>query len=244
MLNNPKVRIKKKHAAHGGAWKVAYADFATAMMALFMVLWICSQEDEILLSTSKYFQNPFNSPLDRSYGVLEEGSPSFEGTDGQANSIVDMAFLHSLAGEFFRILSLDQMQENEPIEINVTSDGLRITLYDKGNQALFKPRTSEMTEWGDFILQNLAWVIDRYDFKVRIDSHTPKISKNEKTSADYDPWTLTSTRADIARKKLIHYALDPKKIERITGFADAHPIPKTSPEDPINQRIEFSLVVE
>src|SRR3954470_4693570 len=100
---------KKSQPHHGGAWKVAYADFVTAMMALFMVLWISAQDKEILISTSQYFQNPFKSPMNANAGVMpfnntkntrSKGEEEGEAKKNQSKQ-VDLAFLNSVAADFY-----------------------------------------------------------------------------------------------------------------------------------------------
>jgi len=232
------------HEVHGGgAWKVAYADFVTALMALFMVLWISAQDEEILLSTSRYFQNPFSYALEnKSSGIMKEGYKNFSKGSGNNMSMVDMNFLHSLATEFMRLMDVDESDPNAPIQVNVTSDGLRITVYDRGDRPIFKKYTEKLTDWGDFVLQNLAWLMDRYDFRVRVDSHVPVF--NTEVPEDYDPWGLTANRSNVARKTLVDYALHERKMDRITGYGDAHPLSDKSPSDESNQRVEFSLAVK
>src|SRR5689334_23513360 len=97
-------------AGSGGAWKVAYADFVTAMMALFMVLWISAQDKEILIATSEYFQNPFRSPMDATSGVLPfnnnktaNSSGSEKGSESDRNKQIQMTFLNSVAADFYRL---------------------------------------------------------------------------------------------------------------------------------------------
>src|SRR5688572_30388021 len=111
-------------AGSGGAWKVAYADFVTAMMALFMVLWISAQEKEILISTSQYFQNPFRSPMDASSGVMpfnsnktSQNNGKDQGSEKEApdrNKHIQMTFLNSVAADFYRLLHLDESLESKP----------------------------------------------------------------------------------------------------------------------------------
>ncbi|MCC5021320.1 MAG: hypothetical protein J6386_00220 [Candidatus Synoicihabitans palmerolidicus] len=152
---------KKKAAAahHGGAWKVAYADFVTVMMALFMVLWISAQDEKIPLATSRYFQSPVNSPMDATTCILpfdtNEPTRSFnsQSEDGagpnQSTSDarkIDLLFLNSVAKDFYRLLHLDENFANRLIDIQVTSDGLRITLFDRVSQSLFEDNTAEFTE--------------------------------------------------------------------------------------------------
>ena len=237
---------KKRGEHHGGAWKVAYADFVTAMMALFMVLWISAQDKEILIATSKYFQSPFNSPMDQSTGVLSmdagSGSGSGEaGGESSQSSITDMAFLNQLAREFYKLLNIDETTENLPVEVAVTNDGLRVTVYDRTDRPMFVPNTAEFTEWGRFVMQNLAWLLDRQKFKVRIDGHTAKGFKPP--TPEYTPWELSSDRANATRRALQHYAVAGESFERVTGFGDTVPLPNAKSDSDSNQRIELSLVV-
>jgi len=243
--------MKKKDAHHGGAWKVAFADFMTAMMALFLVLWISSQEKKILIATARYFQNPFSSPMDRTSGIMpyDTNKPSQphgddSGADNPQTSSrnVDLNYLNSLAKDFFKLLNLDQDLAEKPIDIQVTSDGLRITLYDRSRRPLFAEKTAEFTEWGRFVMQSLAWMIDRQKFRVVIEGHTRKglvLPKPE----EYSEWELSADRANAARRALTLYAVDSTRIERVTGYADTRPIPFQAPDSEANQRITLSLTM-
>ncbi len=231
----------------GGAWKVAYADFVTAMMALFMVLWISSQDKEILIATSQYFQNPFRSPLDASSGVMpyntKRTSQSSGSGAGESNSDrgkqIEMSFLNSVASDFFKMLNVEETREQRSIDIQVTSDGLRVTLFDRAKRPLFKPESTEFTEWGTFVMQNLAWMIERHALKVNIDGHAgPLVSSRQK---DYSSWELSADRANAARRMLVHHAVDPKQIERVTGYADTRPGPDAATDPEANERVTLNL---
>ncbi len=243
--------MKKKEAHHGGAWKVAFADFMTALMALFLVLWISSQEKKILIATARYFQNPFSSPMDRTSGIMpyDTNKPSQpHGDDSGADQPqtssrnVDLNYLNSLAKDFFKLLNLDQDLAEKPIDIQVTSDGLRITLYDRSRRPLFAETTAEFTEWGRFVMQSLAWMIDRQRFRVVIEGHTRKGLVLPKP-AEYSEWELSADRANAARRALTLYAVDSTRIERVTGYADTRPIPFQAPDSEANQRITLSLTM-
>lgn len=234
----------------GGAWKVAYADFVTAMMALFMVLWISAQDKEILIATSQYFQNPFRSPMDATSGVLpfnnnktsqSQGKEQGSEKEQDRNKQIQMTFLNSVAADFYRLLHLDQNLEGKPIDIQVTTDGLRVTLFDRAKHPLFNGNTAELTEWGTFVLQNMAWTIDRHRFNVTIDGHTranlPRLRDN------YGSWELSTDRALTARRVLEHYAVDPKLFERVTGYGDLRPLDGEPPDSESNQRITLSLTL-
>ncbi len=245
---------KKAAAHHGGAWKVAYADFVTAMMALFMVLWICSQDKEVLIATSQYFQSPFKSPLQAKAGLLnfdankpvssksssdEKKTTESAGAKSSSAETIDLQFLNSVAKDVYKLLNIDSALADKPIEVQVTSDGLRITLFDRAKNPLFEDRTSKFTSWGDFVMQSLAWMIDRNQFHVVIEGHTR--AGIELPLADYTAWELSADRANAARRALVRYAVEGRLIERVTGYADTRPVPMASPSSESNQRVTMSL---
>jgi len=244
---------KKGSAHHGGAWKVAYADFVTAMMALFLVLWICAQDQKILVATSRYFQSPFNTPINKASGVMDSATDKLKKGSGDKEDglskvapptdarEIDLQFLNALAKDFYRLLHLDEDLADKPIDIQVTSDGLRITLFDRARKPLFEDNTSKLTPWGNFVMQNLAWLVERHRFRVVIEGHTRR--GLEFTNADYSAWDLSTDRANAARRALTHYAVDEKKIDRLSGFADTRPDPNLAPDSESNQRVTISLTV-
>jgi chemotaxis protein MotB len=235
----------------GGAWKVAYADFVTAMMALFMVLWISAQDKKILIATSKYFQSPFNSPMEDHSGIMpfnkqndDNSNPKESDDNGQGkpknqNKQIELSFLNSVAADFYRLLHLDQSLDQKPVDVQVTSDGLRMTLFDRASRPLFKENTAEFTDWGIHLIQSMAWLIDRHHFRVTIDGHTR--TGLQLPVEDYSSWELSSDRANAARRKLVYYAVEPELIERVTGYADTRPLPNTDPASEGNQRVTLSL---
>ena len=239
---------RKKEAHHGGAWKVAFADFMTAMMALFLVLWISSQEKKILIATARYFQNPFKAALTNSSGVLpfdsnkiakDAGEGDGSGKDASSARQIDLMFLNSLAKDFYRLLHLDENLEDKPIEFQVTSDGMHITLFDHPRKPLFMENTAEFTEWGQFLMQNLAWMIERHQFRVVVEGHT--CSGIAFPKPDYGAWELSTDRANAARRLLTYYAVSPTQIARVAGYADTRPIAGLAPEAEANQRVNLSL---
>lgn len=240
---------KKKEAAHGGAWKVAYADFVTAMMALFMVLWISAQDPKIVLATSQYFKNPFlAAAADATSGVMPyknnrsapgDGADSGKGKEPDNERKAKQVLLNSVAADFMRLLHLEENMAEKPIEMEISADGLRVTVYDRGSKPVFKGDTAEFTEWGSFVMQNLAWVIDHHRFRVILDGHTR--GKLVLGRDNYSSWELSSDRALAARRALVHYAVDPAQIDHVTGYGDTRPIPGVPVESEENQRITLSL---
>jgi chemotaxis protein MotB len=241
---------RKAQAHHGGAWKVAYADFVTAMMALFMVLWISSQDQKILIETSKYFQNPFRSESQKTSGVLafnssKSGASQGGGEGSEKNATKkkasDITFLNTVAADVYRMLSIDSDFSNKAIDVQITSDGLRITLFDRPTKPLFVGNTAEFTDWGKFVTQNLSWMIDRHHFRVTIEGHTKAHMVLDRP--EYSPWELSADRANATRRNLVFFAVDPSLIDRITGFADTRPLDGEAPESESNQRITLSLAL-
>ncbi|MEI6106371.1 MAG: flagellar motor protein MotB [Opitutae bacterium] len=237
-------------AGHGGAWKVAFADFMTALMALFLVLWISSQDKEILIATSQYFQNPFTAPLIDHSGVMPfnsnkstKSTGTQQGNEKQLEKAkqIELTFLNSVAADFYRMLHLDQNLAEKPIDVQVTTDGLRVTLFDRAQQPLFAENTTELTEWGRYMMQSLAWMIDRHHFHVTIDGHTRGEIVGSK--ADYTAWELSADRANAARRLLVHYAVEAEYIERVTGYAATRPLPGEKPGAKSNDRITLSLTL-
>jgi len=239
-------------AGKGGAWKVAFADFMTAMMAFFLVMWLSAQDKEVLIATSKYFQSPFTSPLEQKAGLLNfdsnkpnNSSGSDKATDqggGKASTsaqTIDLQFLNSVAKDVYKLLNLDEQLAEKPIDVQVTSDGLRITLFDRARQPLFQDGSAKFTTWGDFAMQSLAWMIDRNSFYVVIEGHTRAGMKL--IAPDYGSWELSADRSNAARRALVHYAVAENLIERVTGYADTRPVPMMAPESEANQRVTLSL---
>jgi chemotaxis protein MotB len=240
-------------AGGGGAWKVAYADFVTAMMALFMVLWISAQDKKILIATSRYFQSPFTSPFEDHSGLMPFNKENNSGSTQQdkddasgkerpsdRDKQIELNFLNSVAADFYRLLHLDENLDQKPIDIQVTSDGLRLTLFDRPSKPLFVKDTTEFSEWGTFVLQGLAWMVERHQFRVTIDGHT---RAGIPVKDDYSSWELSADRANAARRTLVHYAVEPAQIERVTGYADSRPMDGAAVESDSNQRIAISLTL-
>jgi chemotaxis protein MotB len=241
-------------AGHGGAWKVAYADFVTAMMALFMVLWISAQDQKILIATSRYFQSPFSSMMNDHSGIMpfnkesnssaapkDESDVSAKAGSADKGRQIELNFLNSVAADVYRLLHLDENVEKKTVDVQVTSDGLRLTLFDRSETPLFVGDTTDFSERGRHLLQNLAWLIDRHKFRVTIDGHTRLLSAPLREN--YSAWELSSDRANAARRALVYYAVEAAQIERVTGYADTRPLAGADPGSDSNQRLTLSLTL-
>ncbi len=216
-------------AKHGGAWKVAYADFITAMMALFMVLWILGNEEDLLENFQEYFRNP-PSPFDRQAGKypVEIGEFSGNSTSGGDEAFfdrVDPEILKSIVKEFYRVLDL-QGDEGDPppVDITITSDGLRMVIFDRGDAPMFENRETELTTWGAFLLENLAWLLARYDFQIVVGSHSGTAEAGSGESGGDATWGLTLERANRVREELQHYSGGGLNFKQVSGYGASQPV--------------------
>lgn len=235
---------KAEHEHHGGAWKVAYSDFITSMMALFMVLWILSQNVEVKESVQEYFLDPFSATVMRSPGIVSDDSnyPSQPPQVKQPNKVlIDQQELWKIAQQFFKLLKIDNDDSESPIDVEVHDDGMFITIYNRDDQPIFIEGTTEFTEWGKFVMQGTAWLLDRVsDMPVKIASHTPA---GIKYPEGYDAWELTTDMSNAVRKELTYWGMTNNRVHRLTGYGDKLPIGTLEPEDRRNQRIELELTI-
>lgn len=240
--------MKQLGTHHGGAWKVAYADFVTAMMALFMVLWLTSQDESLKRDLAKYFQDPYNTPMDNSMGVINNKSESDgvqKDTQGQSKGkaeISDFKVLYEMAQEFMRLLNVESANpDQKPVDLDVTSDGLRVTLYDRDAHPFFVENSADYTPWGSFVIETLAWLVQRHNFKVRVDGFVSEGFQGD--SWDYTAWELSSDRANATRRLLERYGVRAGQFQSVTSHGTMSPLPFMHPNSDSNDRVSISLVL-
>ncbi|MCI0535294.1 MAG: OmpA family protein [Verrucomicrobiales bacterium] len=236
---------KKRHAHHGGAWKVAYADFVTAMMALFLVLWLASQDEKIKEAVERSFRNPFASVTKESTGIIpNKDVQAFKSSSGNFDSAsaVELNMLRKIASDLMKTLeSNPELLEEKSINLEITPDGMRISLFDRTRKPVFQPDSAELTKYGSFILSTLAWEVSRFanNFLIEVEGHTEQGRPPKKD--DYDNWELTADRANAARRKLVEHSVDQTQIRKVAGFADTMPMDNVLPQDESNRRVAILL---
>jgi len=237
MPTPPIIIIKKKsgHGGHhGGAWKVAYADFVTAMMALFIVLWLLSSTSkQTQIAISGYFKDPSgtsNKPGSALAGVAEELSLKKD----------DMAQLkEKLQSTIQTIADLDKLKKN--IEMTVTAEGLRIELIESEKGTFFDSGSPKLNANGQELLGLLAAELEKVPNRISIEGHTDAKPFSGKSS--YSNWELSSDRANAARRLMQHPdGLGPDQVSQVRGFADQRLRNLKDPMDPANRRI--SIIVQ
>jgi chemotaxis protein MotB len=231
----------KKHAHHGGSWKVAYADFVTAMMALFLCLWLTSQDVKIKEAVERAFRNPFSNVTKESVGIIpnKDVSATYQQQGRfQSVSAVEMETMRHLSDDLSKLLK--QNEDVTSVKIDLTPEGLNINIFDKAQKPIFHGGTAEFTEYGVWVFSTLAWEISRYTtFHVEVEGHTE--SKLEGGTLTHGKWDLSTERANAARRVLTDNGVIDKQIFKVSGFADTAPMPGYEPDDEINRRVTVLL---
>jgi len=240
--------MKKPHH-HGGAWKVAYADFVTAMMALFLVLWLAAQDQKIKEAVERAFRNPFMSLTKEGAGLIptkqsDSGKGSSGKFDNSSASAMEVAMLRRLQNDLAKSLQTSEAPEDEEsVQFNLSPEGLRINIFDRARKPIFGENSDKLTDYGVWILTTLAWEISRVkSFCVEIEGHTER--GHRFGSNHYGEWELSADRANSGRRKLIEHGVESAQIKKVAGFADTNPLPRHPPESPINRRITLLLRVQ
>ncbi|HTR68005.1 MAG TPA: flagellar motor protein MotB [Terriglobales bacterium] len=231
----PIIIVKKKagHGGHhGGAWKVAYADFVTAMMALFIVLWLMNSSRQVREAVGGYFKDP--SGTSKMVGTDQRGS-------GENFTLKkeDMAQLKEQLQKEVRQLNDFEKLKNQ-IEMTVTAEGLRIELLESASGTFFDSGSPHPNGDGQELLQLLAKELGKLPNKLSIEGHTD--SKPYAGGRDYGNWELSTDRANAARRLMQQNGVREDQVGQVRGFADQLLRKPADPLDPSNRRI--SVIVQ
>jgi chemotaxis protein MotB len=233
--SRPIIVIKKKggHGGHhGGAWKVAYADFVTAMMALFIVLWLMNSSKQIQVAVGGYFKDP--SGTSKLVGSDQNGSG-----ENLAISKEDMPKLKEELQNAVRKMADFEKLQNQ-IEMTVTAEGLRIELLESEKGTFFDTGSPKPSSNGRELLVTLAHELGKLPNKISIEGHTD--SKPYAGKGDYSNWELSADRANAARRLMQADGLTPGQVVQVRGYADQRLRVATDPLDASNRRI--SVIVQ
>jgi chemotaxis protein MotB len=236
--------MSKKHSHHGGAWKVAYADFTTAMMALFLCLWLTAQDTKIKEAIERAFRNPFAAVTKESVGIIPNKDASAStSSKGEFNSptAVEMAMLKKITEDLAKMLKQDEENEST-VKIEMTSDGLRINILDRPQKPVFQTDSDGFTTYGGWVFSTLAWEIARYQtFRIELEGHTEARPLSGREA--HSKWELSVERANAARRKLVASGVNPNQVFKVAGFGDTQPMPDQPPAAEANRRVTVMLKV-
>jgi chemotaxis protein MotB len=234
---------------HGGSWKVAYADFVTAMMAFFLLLWLITMTSpEKRARISSYFKefSLFNtggsSIMEKTSSMFSEAGP----TNQKAfKELPDETTMNEINPEKLQLSLEKGIAERlgdlkDQVKIDITEEGVRIQLMDKKGSLMFEKGKSTMTPKAKEILRIVAENIKPLTNKVVIEGHTDAVPYSGR---QYSNWELSTERASSARRELEANGLDSSRIARVAGYADTDPLIKENPRDPRNRRISITLQI-
>jgi chemotaxis protein MotB len=236
----PRRRVKKVkgHGGHhGGAWKVAYADFVTAMMALFLVLWLVSQADTKLKeSIANYFRSPGVFTATKG-GVLPRSTKVSKDPSAQDDQELLTNAANVLNRKFERNPQLAGLRDQ--VKVEVTEEGLRIQILDKAEQVSFSSGSALLTESAAGILDEVAKGICDLPNPIFIGGHTDR--RVFPAGSVYTNWELSADRANAARRYLIARCVKPEQVRRVIGYGDTELLVPDDPYAPANRRISITV---
>ena len=250
----PVIIIKKKarghHGHHGGAWKVAYADFVTAMMAFFLVLWIVGQSREVRAGVAGYFRDPGVLEHERSTGILpgsttginSDSPPELRRPVSADDATIDRDLLERSAQRIRDMIKKMPELENlqGQIQVSATPEGLRIELVDSSQATFFDSASATLKPATQRILGVIARELGALGKPMAVEGHTD--SRPYPSAGRYTNWELSADRANAARRALEEAGLPKGLIRAVRGFADTHPSKTDDPLSPQNRRVSILVM--
>jgi chemotaxis protein MotB len=256
-------RVKKMAPAHhGGAWKVAYADFVTAMMAFFMLLWLLASPDkERLHGLAEYFTPapPSTSSMSgmspgdtkgqggrtrraQADKTTSLGQPSMEaatvGTARGGTANIPDPSMRVLAQELRVALDSPAADDNQDVEVQPTREGVRVSLMDTDRSSMFRSGTAELNGYGRSLLAKVASRVARSGFQMAIEGHTDAAGDHEAN------WRLSGDRAQTARAALVTSGVPQDRFTEVVAMGASRPVYPDQPNRPENRRITIVLLAD
>lgn len=263
-------RIKKKAGGHhGGAWKIAYADFVTAMMAFFLLMWLLSSASQSTLhGISEYFKTPLKVAMSGGSGsgerenIIKGGGTDFSRSEGQVqkgsnrDKIIEKE--KRMARERIERIKLEGLKKKieEAIEANpalkqyenqllldITNDGLRIQIVDEQNRPMFAIGRAELQPYTKTILREIGIMLNDVNNKISLSGHTDA-RQYPRGDKGYSNWELSADRANASRRELIAGGMDANKVLQVIGLSSAVMHDTNDPLNPVNRRISIVVMNE
>lgn len=250
---------KCPHVAHGGAWKIAFADFMTATAAFFLMLWVLGgTNDEEMKAMAEFFRDPTvieasPSTLVESkeagqtadamidMGGFKDAPKGKEGDEDGSGKAQETAQMEAMKLELEKkIAENDALQQlKEQLKIDITPNGLQIQILDDRKRPMFGTGVDLPKDYAAKLLEEVGSVLASTNNKISIAGHTD--SSGYHSSSEYTNWELSADRANAARRLLLKGGVDNDRIAQAVGMADTVPFDKENPYNPRNRRI--SIVV-
>jgi chemotaxis protein MotB len=229
---------------HGGSWKVAYADFVTSMMALFLVLWLVGSDQETRLAVQRYFRGEINKQgKDGTQNYSKQQPFANQEKDRASRNLVEQIDMKRELERLREQLNTSSENGDDLIRYEFLADGVRITVIDSSAKPFFDPGTAHLTTYGQWVLKTTAWYLDRFPFQLEVEGHTQKGAEVVGTAnppggdQPNQNWDISTTRAIAARDMLQDSGLKPDRFWRVIGYSDRVPLEGVKPEAEENRRI-------
>jgi len=242
-----KIKKQSSDGSHGGSWKVAYADFVTAMMAFFLLLWLLSMVTvEKKIKVSAYFKN-FNifqqsgsSFMEKSSDMMNEAgeAPKQTSQEQELKSVANFMKPEEFKESIKKAIEEKLDDIKDQVLVDIFEGGVRIQLVDKAGKPMFDLGSSRPTPLAMRILQVIGENIKNLPNPASVEGHTDSLAYR---SSSYGNWELSTQRALAARKELEVLGLSASRLTRVAGYADTVPLIKEDTEDPRNRRISIIL---
>jgi len=264
-------RVRKVTGGHhGGAWKIAYADFVTAMMAFFLLMWLLGSTTKgDLEGIAEYFKTPLKVAMQGGSGsgdsssVIKGGGADLTRKTGQIqrgqteapkktyNLKAAQAEIERLEVEKLKTLkkrlelaiesNATLRQFKRQLLVDITSEGLRIQIVDEQNRPMFNLASAELQPYTKVILREIGAVLNDVQNRVSLSGHTDSI-QYANAGRGYSNWELSADRANASRRELIAGGMDEGKMLRVVGLASSVPFQNAAPTDPVNRRISIIVM--
>ena len=225
-------KVKSGHGSHGGAWKVAYADFVTAMMALFIVLWLTNTSEKVQKAVGGYFRDPSAKAKDVGNGQNGEG-------EGLILQRQDMDKVKEKIEKALKKLTELQDVLKKQVQLTVTGEGLRIELIENEKGTFFESGNAVPTRSATELLASLSSQLGALPNSVLIEGHTD--AQQFSSDSAYSNWELSADRANCTRRLMHSHGLRANQVSQVRGYADQKLKLPDHPSDASNRRI--SIVV-
>lgn len=263
--------IKKGHGHHGGSWKIAYADFVTAMMAFFLLMWLIASLNKAQKEgISDYFKQPVKMTFFGGDNVgnqqirIKGGGPQVKDTNGQVSTTDKAASKDTTKDDIHIIQStqketqkLEQLKSEislslqkdpslsglkDQLLMEVVHEGLRIQLIDNQKIPMFDVGSEKLNPQFEAIFTKISKLLNAVPNKVNIEGHTDAHPYHNPNELDYTNWELSSQRANAARRALIKAGMDENKVMSVTGFSSTRLLDKKDPMSAVNRRISIIVM--
>jgi len=233
-------KSKKHEVHHGGSWKVAYADFVTAMMAFFLLMWLIAMvAPEKKLAISTYFKE-YNVMKESSSSASKSIMASNPGAIGEA-ALIGKAGATDLVTKVKKAVEQKLQSAKNQIVIDIVEGGVRIQLIDMEGSMMFPAGSNDLSAQGKEVIKLVAENIKDLPNRIAVEGHTDAAPFTAR-GAHVTNWELSTARASSARRELEDNGIDPTTIARVVGYADQELYIKENPKDPRNRRISIIVL--